>query len=471
MTAVLAPPHNFEAEQGLLGTVLHRPDVLDETIDYLKPMHFAQPIHGRIYDNMIRLQKQGRPISREALAPMCGEADALKDVNGAAYLDTLAESVVSTLNGPEYARQIVDSFQRRELLAIAEQLESLVRDQTDVEIDAQAIVAQLDGRIAQVLDDDPRDAPVSLHNAALEALEHIRAVNQGGLSHRALSTGLVDFDRAIIGLFAGNYIIIAGRPGMGKSALALDIGEWNAKQGKRVVFFSLEMSGMELAMRAMAPDSGISATDQMRAAELHATHIDQLEHIAERFAPLPLDIVERGGLTISGLRGQAARIKRKSGLDLIIVDYLQLLRGETRQAQSSKVHEVTEISNGLKALAKELRVPVIALSQLSRAVEHRDDKRPTLADLRESGSLEQDADRVIFVYREAYYLERMKLEKKDTETQETWDARWASHQERLSEVRNVAELIVAKHRHGPTSTVRVHFQAETTHFSNLARNN
>ena len=474
------PPHNFEAEQALLGAVLLNNRAFEKVSEFLRPEHFADPVHGRIFAACGKLIERGQianPVTLKTI--FSGDSD-LAEIGGTSYLAQLAESVVSVINAEDYGKLIHDLHLRRELIALGE---DMINDAFGHDIDRNA-VDQIGGAEAKLYElattGQTEGGFESFSNVLVEAVKQAEAAHkrQGKLS--GVPTGLIDLDKKLGGLHPSDLLILAGRPSMGKTSLATNmafnaakayceevdsLGNRKAVDGGIVAFFSLEMSSEQLASRILAEQAEISS-HKIRQGEMSHDEFERLVLSSQDLNRLPLFIDDTPALSISAVRTRARRLKRQHGLHLIIVDYLQLLRGSGPHSEN-RVQEVSEITRGLKALAKELEVPVIALSQLSRAVEQREDKRPQLADLRESGSIEQDADVVMFVFREQYYLERAEPGQRPEESEEKFNERHAKWKQRCEEVWNTAEVIVAKQRHGPVGSVRLSFQGEFTKFGNL----
>ena len=389
--------------------------------------------------------------------------------------------MVSIINAGDYGRLIFDLHLRRELIALGGDVVNSAYD-SNVEASAVDQIGQAEAKLYDLATTGQTEGGFEdFRSVVIEAITQAEAAHkrQGKLS--GVPTGLIDLDGKLGGLHPSDLLILAGRPSMGKTALATNIafnaamsyaeeldtlGHPKAVDGAKVAFFSLEMSAEQLATRILAERAEV-ASHKIRQGELNPEEFERLTIAAQDLHRLHLFIDDTPALTISAVRTRARRLKRKSGLGLIVIDYLQLLRGSASHSEN-RVQEVSEITRGLKALAKELDVPVIALSQLSRAVEQREDKRPQLSDLRESGSIEQDADVVMFVYREQYYLERAEPGRRPEESEEKFNERHAKWMERCEEVHNTAEVIVAKQRHGPVGTVRLSFLGEYTKFGNLA---
>ena len=444
------PPHNFEAEQALLGSIIANNAAWSQASELLSPQHFADPLHGRLYEALGRLVERGQVVSAFTLKAYAEADEGLKAVGGAGYLAKLMAASVHALDVPATARTVRESAIRRGLISVLSDALPAAYDQAHEAAAAEQIEA-VERRLYELADGAMTGGFKPFRSALTEAVKSAEAAHArpGGMT--GLGTGLSDLDEQLGGLNRSDLIILAARPSMGKSALATNIAFAAAKAGAAVGIFSLEMSAEQLANRIVAEQAGV-ASERVRRGQLTSAQFDRVLSVAAELERLPIYMDDTPALSVSALRTRARRQKRTHGLDLVIVDYLQLIDGGKRR-QENRVQEVSETSRGLKALAKELDVPVLALSQLSRAVEQRADKRPQLADLRESGSIEQDADVVIFIYREEYYLERGSQEDRA----------------RLGEVAGRAELHVAKQRHGPTGLVRVMFDGATTRFSDVDR--
>ncbi len=473
-TPFRAPPHNRDAEQALLGAILLNNRAFEKVSEFLRPEHFAEPVHGRIFAAMTTLIGRGQIADPVTLKPYFDRDESLAEVGGAAYLPALANSVVSILNAEDYGRLIFDLHLRRELIELGTDVVNTAFD-PGLDHPAQTQIEGAEARLYELATFGQIEGGFRDFSSVLtESIRQAEAAHkrQGKLS--GVPTGLIDLDRKLGGLHASDLIILAGRPSMGKTALATNIafnaarayrpGEEKAEDGAMVAFFSLEMSSEQLATRILAEQAEI-ASHRIRQGELAHAEFDRLVVAAQEINRLPLFIDDTPALSVSAVRTRARRLKRQHGLGLIVVDYLQLLRGSASTSEN-RVQEISEITRSLKALAKELGVPVIALSQLSRAVESREDKRPQLSDLRESGSIEQDADVVMFVFREQYYLERAEPGRRPEEAEDKFNERYAKWKERCEEVWNTAEVIVAKQRHGPVGSVRLSFHGEFTKFGN-----
>ena len=467
-------PQNVEAEQALLGAILVNNEALYRVSDFLEPQHFFEPVHKAIYEvasQLIRANKTATPVTIKTFLP----SDlAIGDINLATYLARLAAEATTIINAEDYGRTIYDLALRRALIGIGEDMVNVAYDAT-VEQTPGVQIEEAEKRLFELAEKGQYGAGFQSFDTALTSAIDLASAaykRDGHLSGAA--TGLDDLDRLMGGLQASDLIIVAGRPGMGKSALATNVGfniarAWRGElqpdgsmktvDGGIVGLFSLEMSAEQLATRIIAEQSGVSSAN-IRRGRIDESDFARIVEASREMQRIPFYIDQTGGLSIAQLAARARRLKRQRGLDLLIVDYIQLLAGTSRRSSENRVQEVTEITTTLKALAKELNVPILALSQLSRQVEQREDKRPQLSDLRESGSIEQDADVVLFIFREEYYLKNQEP-KPGTEEHFKW-------QDEMGKVHGIAEVIVGKQRHGPTGTVRLHFEDVLTRFSNLA---
>lgn len=468
-------PHNIEAEQALLGAVLVNNEAFYRVSDFLEPRHFFEPIHQKIYEvtsGLVRAGKIATPVTLKTFLPP--EAD-IAGLTPAQYLARIAAEATTVINAADYGRTIYDLATRRDLIRIGEDLVNVAYD-APVDFAPSDQIEDAERRLYELAETGRYDGGFLRFSDALkDAVDLASKAYQRDGHLSGVATGLVDLDQLMGGLQSSDLVIIAGRPGMGKTALATNMAynvaaEYRGKprpdgsietvSGGIVGFFSLEMSAEQLATRILSEQTEI-ASSRVRRGDISEHDFAKLAAAAQVMQSIPLYIDETGGISIAQLAARARRLKRQRGLDLMVVDYIQLLSGSGRRAMEGRVQEVTEITTGLKALAKELNVPILALSQLSRQVESRDDKRPQLSDLRESGSIEQDADVVMFVYRDEYYL-RNKEPREGTEEWFKWDAE-------IKAAENRAELIIGKQRHGPTGTVKLSFEPQFTRFGNLAR--
>jgi replicative DNA helicase len=469
----LAAPHNMEAEQALLGALLYDNAAYERLTDRLQARHFYEPFHARLFAAMEEHIRKGQLAEPIVLMERFRRDPAFEELGGLRYLAELVDRAPPAANAPEYARVIYDLAMRRELIRISGEIQ--LNATHDAEQSARDQIEQAEQQLYALAETGASSTGfVSFADALQGAVDMAGEAfsRDGGLA--GVSSGLIDLDRQLGGLHPSDLIILAGRPSMGKTALATNIafnvaksyawepqpdGSRKTVNGGVVAFYSLEMSAEQLALRLLAESSGVSG-DRLRKGEIDASEYSRVRDAALEIQEAPLFIDDTGGLSISKLAARARRLKRSTGLDLIVVDYLQLVTGDAK-GSDNRVQEVSQITMGLKALAKELSVPIIALSQLSRQVENREDKRPQLSDLRESGSIEQDADVVMFVYREAYYKGRAEP-REGTAEHMTW-------QEEMDQIRHLAEVIIGKQRHGPIGTVKLHFNNEITKFGNLAR--
>lgn len=467
-------PRNIEAEAALLGAIFVDNRALENVSEYLRAEHFALTAHARIYEAMEKLIERGQIADPTTLRPYFQADESLDDIGGSKYLAHLAASAINIINAREYGRIIYDMHLRRELITLGEQIVNEAYDNDiDVEANSQIEVAE------QALYDlattgDFEGGFQPFKQAVLDAIKVADAAHarQGGLA--GVGTDMIDIDKLLGGFHRSDLLILAGRPAMGKTALATNIAYNAAKnyldtkgdEGAVVGFFSLEMSAEQLAARILSEQSNVPS-DRMRKGELTNEEFSRLAQASNALHEVPIFIDDTPALTVSALRTRARRLKRQHNLGMIVIDYLQLVSGSPNSRSDGRVQEVSEITRGLKTLAKELDIPVLALSQLSRQVEQREDKRPQLSDLRESGSIEQDADVVMFIYREEYYLEKADPMQRADESTDKYVQRQASWDERMERSRGKAEVIVAKQRHGPVGTAKLAFIGEFTRFGNL----
>ncbi|HEX4111139.1 MAG TPA: replicative DNA helicase [Stellaceae bacterium] len=480
-----SPPQNLEAEQALLGAILVNNDAYRRVAEFLQPEHFAEPVHQRVYAAIRTLIERAQIANPVTLKNLFDQDGALAEIGGAQYLARLAASVVTIINATDYGRQIYDLHLRRQLISIGE---DTVNDAYayDLEREAAAQIEAAEKKLFDLATLGQYDSGFQPFKAALtQAITMAEAAFQKSGKTIGVATGFADLDKNLGGLHPSDLIVLAGRPSMGKTALATNIafnaartyrpgksadGRTIAEDGAVVGFFSLEMSAEQLATRVLSEQSGVSS-DRIRRGEVSSTDFDKFVRASLDLAEVPLFIDDTPALSITGLRTRARRLQRTHGLGLIVIDYLQLLRGSgDGPGNDNRVQEVSEITRGLKALAKELSVPVIALSQLSRQVESREDKKPMLSDLRESGSIEQDSDVVIFIYREEYYLSRSQPTQRPEEANDKFNERYERWRKRVEEVHDTAELLIAKQRHGPIGNITLRFDGHTTRFDNYVRN-
>jgi replicative DNA helicase len=477
--AVRALPANLEAEAAFLGAVLIDNSVIEELAVPLRPDHFFEPLHGRVFERIqVQLDKQ-MIVSPVTLKPYFESDPAMQELGGTSYLARLTADPQGLLATRDLAQQIYDLALLRQLVRVGRELVEGALDTSD-DVDPMGQITAAEAALYTVaegaLEGSEAESFRGATNRALEMIE--TAINSGG-HVSGKTTGLTSINEKCGGLHDSDLIILAGRPGMGKSSLATNIAFNCADRylrdkrdgiektvGAPVALFSLEMSSDQLATRILAEAAGIPS-EALRMGKISRDDFQQLSYASQRLSELPLYIDDTPALTIGALRSRARRLKRRHNIGLIVIDYLQLLQGSGR-ANDNRVNEISEISRGLKTLAKELGVPVIALSQLSRAVEQREDKRPMLSDLRESGSIEQDADMVWFIFREDYYVaSREPKVPRGDDDMKTAEAH-AAWQAEMEKVYGLAELIIAKQRHGATGKVRLRFEPKITRFSDLA---
>ncbi|MBX9621699.1 MAG: replicative DNA helicase [Alphaproteobacteria bacterium] len=459
------PPHSVEAEQALLGALLHNNLAFERVAEFLRPEHFSDPTHGRIYEAISQLIVRNHIADPITLKEYFDRDNTLAEVGGGQYLAELAASVISIINTEDYGRKIHDFYLRRQLIDVGE---GIVNDAHTYDLDIAATdqIEIAEKKLFDLASTGQQERGLETFSSALkQALVSAEVAYKRDSHVVGITTGFKKVDECLGGFHPSDLVIVAGRPSMGKTALTTNFA-FNAaraalekNEGGAVAFFSLEMSAEQLANRILGQESGLSS-DLIRRGDIGKSDFPKLVEVSNRLNSLPFYIDDTPGLSVPALRTRARRLKRQGGLGLIIIDYLQLLSSPGKRAAENRVLELSEITRNLKALAKELHVPVIACSQLSRSVEQRDDKRPQLADLRESGSIEQDADVVMFVYREEYYLSR----KKPTGS----DDKIAEWEKAMGSVANIAEVIIAKQRHGPIGTVQLHFEGRLTKFSDLA---
>ena len=455
---------NIGAEQALLGAIISNNLALEKVENFLEPKHFSSKINGLIFKTLKKLISNDQVADLNTLKIFLENDDDFIDNGGMSYLLKISENSISIINSKQYGELIYDLFIRRKLINLGTNLINESHENFE-EQDSNEIIENIESNLFNLTNEgETQKGPKQFDNILEDTLEYAEKAFKKSEDVVGLKTGLNDFDKKIGGLHRSDLIIVAGRPSMGKTAFATNIASNicnNKKSTKKtnVLFFSLEMSSEQLATRILSEISKISS-EGIRTGNLSKNEFEKLIKSSENLKDLSLFIDDSPALTISSIRTRSRRLKRKHGLDLIIIDYLQLLSGESRNLNDNRVKEISDITRGLKAIAKELNIPIVALSQLSRKVEDREEKRPQLADLRESGSIEQDADLVVFLYREEYYLARTEPPE-GTEKHIMWTSK-------MEKVHNIAEAIVAKHRHGPISRVKLHFSAANTKFSDLA---
>ncbi len=473
------PPSNDRAEMALLGALLANNKAYERVSDFLAPDHFADPVHGRIFQAIARRVEAGQLADAITMKAEFEHSGALDEVGGTAYFAQLLTAMVGIINAGEYGRAIHDAYLRRELIEVGETVVNNAFG-AEPEMDGRGQIEFAESQLFHLATKGGTEGGLITFERALTdaILGAERAFKQAG-HVSGLSTGLRDLDKRIGGLHPSDLMILAGRPGMGKSALATKIAfgaaralvrmakeaDPSAEPKGSVAIFSLEMSAEQLATRLLAEESRVSA-DKIRRGEIGQRDFDRFVQVSREIGNLPLHIDDTAALSLSALRTRCRRLKRQKGLSLVVVDYLQLMRPSVGTKPESRVLEISQITQGLKAIAKEMEVPVLALSQLSRAVESREDKRPQLSDLRESGTIEQDADMVMFIYREEYYLQQRMPQESQAKPGE-YDSAMKDWQAKMAAVHNQAQILIEKQRHGPTGKIDVLFEGEFTRFADL----
>lgn len=461
-------PSNIDAEKAVLGSFLNNNDNVNKVADFLLTEHFYVPLHRKIYESILKFVEKGLIASPITLKNYFDKEETLEKagVNSLDYLLKLSANSASVINLLPYARDIYETFIKRSLINIGEEV---VHDayEHNVETHASNLIEQAEQKLFNLALNGIADSGfMQLRSSLLESIRRIKAVKEKNSDISGITTGYIDLDKLLGGMQPSDLLILAARPSMGKTSLAMNIAfnaalafmkETEIEKKKSVGIFSLEMSAEQIANRLLSIKTNIDAS-RIRIGNITPEEFKTLvDHTAE-LSDLPIYIDDTPALSISAIRTRARRLKRQNNLGLIVVDYLQLLRSAS--PTENRVQEIGEISQGLKAIAKELDIPVMALSQLSRAVESRDDKKPLLSDLRESGNIEQDADVVIFIYRDEYYLSRKRPQEGETEKLHIW-------QQEMEKVRHIAHISIAKQRNGPIGDIQLRFDRTTTGFNNL----
>lgn len=468
-------PTNLEAEQAVLAAVLMNNRALERVSEFLMPEHFSHPAHQEIYKLAVRQFSAGVPFDIITAKNYLDQQGTLESVGGVDYLTQLAGAGATVVNVEQYGRIVYDNAMRRQLIGLGQEIvDNAYIEDLDKPVSAQLEIAEQ--KLFEMASSGSAEREISSIATALQgALEEAQIAYQADGKLSGLTSGLTDLDKSISGLHHSDLIIIAGRPAMGKTTLAMNIafnaanaiatGRANEKYKGAVVFFSLEMSAPQLAARVLSSQTKIPATS-MREGSLTDEEFLKMSQYSQAIGRIPLFIDDTPGMSVPMIRTRARRLARKAGgIAMIVIDYLQLMMSPGGRRSENRVQELSEITRGLKMLAKELDIPVIALSQLSRSVENRDDKRPQLADLRESGSIEQDADIVMFTYREEYYLEgRDPSQRANISTSANVIENW---QKRLANARGKADVIIGKNRHGRPETVHLAFFGDYSLFDNL----
>lgn len=467
-------PSNIEAEQALLGVLLVNNESIQYLGDQIRAEHFYEPLHSRIFEAIQKFIDKGQVANPVTLRHYFDQDEALSDIGGGAYLAKLAAAAITVINVADYSKMIYDLALKRQLITIGEEMVNTAYTH-QIDIPATIQVETVEQRLFSLAVEGEGDKGFrAIRHSVVKSIQQADQALKRSDHLVGITTGLNDLDKMLGGLKRSDLLILAGRPSMGKTALAVNMA-YNAclslakrardegvpaKDAGSVGFFSLEMSAEQLSTRMLSSASRLNSYGILNG-KISPEEFSHLVRVSNEMASLPFYIDDTPALSISGLRTRARRLQRTANVKLLVVDYLQLLRGSSAMSQNNRVQEVSEITQGLKAIAKELDIPVIALSQLSRAVEQREDKRPQLSDLRESGSIEQDADAVMFIYREEYYLGRAEPSMDDT-------AKYAKWQDDMNRAMNVAEVIIAKHRNGAIGNVRLRFDGNLTLFDNLA---
>ncbi|ACS50926.1 replicative DNA helicase [Bartonella grahamii] len=463
-------PYNIEAEQALLGAIFINNDSLDRVSDFLKPEHFFEPLHQKIYHVLSHLIKTGKRVDPVTIKPYIQMEEKIGDITVYQYVVRLATEAVTIINAEDYGRVIYDLFIRRSLINLGTQVVNTAFD-APVELTPTQQIETVENQLFELAEKGKYGGGFENFNEAIKkAIDMASAAKKRSSQLSGIATHIKTLDEKMGGLQASDLIILAGRPGMGKTSLATNIAfnianayNRNANiqenEGGIVGFFSLEMSSEQLATRIISEQTEVSSSD-IRRGNISDEQFSKIIRAVNQLQKAPLYIDQTGGISITQLAARARRLKRQHGLDILFIDYIQLMTSSSKRSSENRVQEITEITTGLKALAKELNIPIIALSQLSRQVENRTDKRPQLSDLRESGSIEQDADIVLFVYREEYYLKN--------EEPKLGSPEYVKWQDAMDNAFGKADVIVAKQRHGPTGTIHLAFQSDFTRFSDLA---
>ena len=472
-------PHNIEAEQALLGAILINNEAYHRVSDYLRAEHFYEPVHRRIFEAIMRLIEGGRLADHVTLKVAFDEDEALRDLDGARYLSGLARAAETILNAEDYGRLLHDLALKRGLIHVGEEVVNQAFDPMIPET-GRDLIEKAEAQLFTLAQEGEVEGDFQAFPNVLTST--ITMVEQAFLQKEQITgvpTGLDAMDERLGGLQPSDLIILAARPSMGKTALAINmaanaaarqaVGKYREgleSENFAVAIFSLEMSAEQLTMRLLSTEARIGG-DDLRRGKFEDEDFKKVVQASQSLASRPLFIDDTPALSVAALRTRARRLMRRHGISLIVVDYLQLLTAVKTAGQGNRVQEISEITQSLKAIAKELNVPVLALSQLSRAVEQREDKRPQLSDLRESGSIEQDADVVMFIYRDEYYLARAEPKHRPGQNDEKFNEEYANWTKRLEEAHNVADVIIAKQRNGPIGNFQLIFNGEYSEFCNM----
>ncbi|MCE2991802.1 MAG: replicative DNA helicase [Candidatus Jidaibacter sp.] len=463
-------PCNLDAEKAVLGSFLNNNENLNKVADFLKPDHFYVPLHAKIYESILKFYERGLIASPVTLKNYFGEDDSLSElgVSSLEYLMKLSTNAASIINLLPYAKDIYETSLRRELIKIGEDV-VVGAHQYNTDQNAMDLIEGAEQQLFNLASDGNAESGFStLKASVVESIKRIDMARKQGGEVSGVTTGFIDLDKLLGGMQSSDLLILAARPSMGKTAFAINIAinaalnflnKKEVKDKKSVAVFSLEMSSEQIANRILAIKTGIDGS-RIRIGNISKQEFSVLLKESDKLAEMPIFIDDTPSISISALRTRARRLKRQHNLGAIVVDYLQLIRGSSKMSETNRLQEIAEISQGLKAIAKELDIPVLALSQLSRAVESRDDKRPQLSDLRESGNIEQDADVVMFIYREEYYLSRKMPQTHEADKYAQWQAD-------MENAKGITEILIAKQRNGPIGTVCVRYDTRTTGFTNL----
>ena len=466
-------PQNIEAEQSLIGSILFDNKVMEDLPTNFASRHFFDPLHSSIFEACVSLTDNGRLADPVTLKGYLKDDVSLRDIDIEQYLLDLREGTLSLSKAKFYADEIRNCYVRRSLIRIGDDLIDRSINPS-IEISPDQEISNTEEQLYNLAEKDQvNSGPIDFKTVLGKATNQINEAYQRKGSLSGVDTGFSGLNRQLGGLNKSDLLVLAGRPAMGKTALATNIGFNAAKTSKEennqsVLIFSLEMSAEQLAQRILAEQSTIDS-HKLRNGDISEKEFSDLVSTQNEIMNLPFFIDDTPAISVGQIASRARRLKRTNGLALIIIDYIQLIQGTKASEAQGRVQEVSSITRGLKSLAKELDVPILALSQLSRAVEQREDKRPILADLRESGSIEQDADVVMFVYREEYYLDKSEPTQRDNENQESFNERFLRWQDRRNLAEGKAEIIISKQRHGPTGIIQVQFEAKYTRFMDLVQ--
>ncbi|MDC0110501.1 replicative DNA helicase [Alphaproteobacteria bacterium] len=466
-------PQNIEAEQNLIGSILFDNKVMEDLPTNFASRHFFDPLHSSIFEACISLTDNGRLADPVTLKGYLKDDVSLRDIDIEQYLSDLREGTLSLSKAKFYADEIRNCYVRRSLIRIGDDLIDRSINPS-IEISPDQEISNTEEQLYNLAEKDQvNSGPIDFKTILGKATNQINEAYQRKGSLSGVDTGFSGLNRQLGGLNKSDLLVLAGRPAMGKTALATNIGFNAAKTSKiennqSILIFSLEMSAEQLAQRILAEQSTIDS-HKLRNGDISEKEFSDLVSTQNEIMNLPFFIDDTPAISVGQIASRARRLKRTNGLALIIIDYIQLIQGTKASEAQGRVQEVSSITRGLKSLAKELDVPILALSQLSRAVEQREDKRPILADLRESGSIEQDADVVMFVYREEYYLDKSEPTQRDNENQESFNERFLRWQDRRNLAEGKAEIIISKQRHGPTGIIQVQFEAKYTRFMDLVQ--